>query len=57
MQFRDVIVVYCENGMEYINTARWQNTEISNAKATVLCFNVLNSDNCYLETVLLRCVR
>jgi len=55
MQFRDVTAVYCENDREYINTARWQNAEISNAKA-MLYFNGLNSDNCYQEAVLLPCV-
>ena len=57
MQFRDVRAVYCENDTEYINTARWQNAEISNAKAMLLCFNGLNSDDCYPEAVLLCCVR
>jgi hypothetical protein len=53
MQFRDVTAVYCEHDTEYINTARWQNAEISNAKAMLLCFNGLNSDKrcCYAVSV------
>lgn len=50
MELREVTAVYCENNTEYINRARWQNAEISNAKA-MLYLSELNSDNCYQEAV------